>query len=188
MRAAPAVALVALLGTTTSAAAVCSVFDGRPCAPSVCSVFDGEPCQPDHGFPLGQGLVLTVRSLNQETGERGPDGQRPGGPLNTLNDLFAALRACWVPPPLAEARPGMEISVRLSFTRKGEIMGEPLFTFVTAGVSAEHRGIYQRAVAAALSRCAPLPLTDGLGGAIAGRPISIRFIDQRNQRGAGARP
>ena len=83
---------------------------------------------------------------------------------------------------------GMEISVRLSFTRKGEVMGEPLFTFVTAGVSAEHRGIYQRAVAAALSRCAPLPLTDGLGGAIAGRPISIRFIDQRNQRGAGARP
>jgi hypothetical protein len=146
-------------------------------------VFDGEPCQPDYGFPLGQGLVLTVRSLNQETGERKPDG-----PLNTLNDLFAALRACWVPPPLAEARPGMEISVRLSFTRKGEVMGEPLFTFVTAGVSAEHRGIYQRAVAAALSRCAPLPLTDGLGGAIAGRPISIRFIDQRNQRGAGARP
>ena len=177
-----AVAWVALLGATTSAAAVCSVFDGRPCAPGVCSVFDGEPCQPDYGFPLGQGLRLTVQSRSED------GGRRPEGKLNTLNDVFAALRACWVPPPLAEARPGMEISMRLSFTRKGEVMGEPRFTFVTPGVSAEHRGAYQRAVAAAVSRCAPLPLTDGLGGAIAGRPVSIRFIDQRNQRGAGARP
>jgi hypothetical protein len=183
MRARLAVAAVALLGAPLPASAVCSVFDNRPCTPSVCSVFDGEPCQPDYGFPLGQALRLTVQSRNEAA-----DGRRPEGKLNTLNDVFAALRACWVPPPLAEARPGMEISVRLSFNRKGEVMGEPLFTFVTPGVSPEHRGAYQRAVAAALSRCAPLPFTDGLGGAIAGRPVSIRFIDQRNQRGAGARP
>src|SRR5688572_24656759 len=114
MRAPLAVAAVALIGAPVPAFAVCSVFDNRPCTPSVCSVFDGEPCQPDYGFPLGQGLRLTVQSRNETSDGRGPAGQKPEGKLNTLNDVFAALRACWVPPPLAEARPGMEISVRLS--------------------------------------------------------------------------
>ncbi len=142
-------------------------------------MFDPGPCQPDYGFPYGQGLRLNVQRREQPA-------RKPDGPLDTIQDIFAALRGCWLPPPLASARPGMEISVRLSFTRKGEIMGEPHFTFVTRDVSSDHRATYQRAVVDALNRCAPLPFTDGLGGAIAGRPISIRFIDQRNQRGAGA--
>jgi hypothetical protein len=32
----------------------------------------------------------------------------------------------------------------------------------------------------ALERCAPMPLSKGMAGAIAGRPIAIRFIDDRN--------
>jgi hypothetical protein len=35
------------------------------------------------------------------------------------------------------------------------------------------------AITAALERCTPLPFTDGLGGAVAGRPIAIRFVDNR---------
>jgi hypothetical protein len=31
----------------------------------------------------------------------------------------------------------------------------------------------------ALARCQPLPLTNGLGGAIAGRPFVISIIDDR---------
>jgi hypothetical protein len=34
-------------------------------------------------------------------------------------------------------------------------------------------------VAAALKRCTPLHFSDGMGGAVAGRPIAVRFVDNR---------
>ena len=42
--------------------------------------------------------------------------------------------------------------------------------------------VYREAVTTALERCTPLPFTDGLGGAVAGRPITVRFIDDRNSK------
>jgi hypothetical protein len=41
------------------------------------------------------------------------------------------------------------------------------------------RDLYRDAVNAALSRCTPLHFSKGMGGAIAGRPIAIRFVDNR---------
>jgi hypothetical protein len=38
-------------------------------------------------------------------------------------------------PDYDVARPGMQITVRLAFTRDGAILGEPRFTFTTPGVS-----------------------------------------------------
>jgi hypothetical protein len=157
--------------------AFCSVLDGRPCAPSFCSVLDAEPCIPDYGTPLGQGLRLTVQTRSTDTP---PAASHE--PLNTIQDVFAALRACWLPPAAADARRGTEITVVLSFTRAGEILGEPRFTYFSRGLPVETRAAYQRAVADALKRCAPLPFTPKLGGALAGRPISIRFIDAREFR------
>jgi len=99
--------------------------------------------------------------------------------LNTIQDVFAAFRACWMPPPLDQARPGMEVTVRFSFNRNGEILGEPRFTFVTRDVSDDVRAVYKRAVADTLSRCTPLTFTPALGNALAGRPFALRFIDDR---------
>ena len=50
--------------------------------------------------------------------------------LNTLVDVAAALETCWLAnePPLAQSRPGMNVTVMLNFTRTGEIFGEPRFT------------------------------------------------------------
>jgi hypothetical protein len=76
----------------------------------------------------------------------------------------------------------MEISVRLSFNRAGAILGEPRFTFLTRGVSPQVKATYQRAVVATLNRCTPLRLTPQLGGALAGRPFRIHFIDTRGFR------
>jgi hypothetical protein len=100
-------------------------------------------------------------------------------PLNTIQDVVAALRACWLPPPIEQAKPGMEISVRFSFNVAGEIIDKPRFTYATAGVSPAMKESYQRAVTATLKRCTPLPFTAALGSALAGRPFSIRFIDDR---------
>jgi hypothetical protein len=82
---------------------------------------------------------------------------------------------------LDQAHEGMEISVRLSFTRAGGVLGEPRFTYRTPGVSQQVRAAYERAVAATLARCTPLRFTPELGGALAGRPFAIRFIDNRSR-------
>jgi hypothetical protein len=44
------------------------------------------------------------------------------------------------------------------------------------------RGIYRRAVDATLERCTPMPFSKEMGGAVAGRPVSIRFVDDREER------
>jgi hypothetical protein len=170
-------ATAGLLATApgSPAQAVCSVFDHRPCTPTFCSVFDHHPCLPDVPYPFGDGLRLTIQSRDQPAG-------RPAKPLNTIQELFDALGACWVPPPIDQSSPGTQITIRFSLNRAGAIIGEPRFTYSTPALSQEVKSAYQRAVTAALSRCTPLPLSAGLGGAIAGRPISTRFIDDRGLR------
>ena len=41
------------------------------------------------------------------------------------------------------------------------------------------RDKYRDAIDQALKRCTPLHFTDAMGGAVAGRPIAIRFVDER---------
>ena len=106
--------------------------------------------------------------------------------LNTLNDIGMALETCWEGnlPPLAQARPGMMVTVMLTFTRTGALLGEPRFMFTTHEASPETRALYQRAAVAAINTCTPLPFSDGLGNAAAGRPFTFSFVDRRNQKGA----
>ena len=44
---------------------------------------------------------------------------------------------------------------------------------------ADVRDVYRDAVDAALKRCTPLYFSNSMGGAVAGRPIAIRFVDTR---------
>jgi hypothetical protein len=155
--------------------AQCSVFDPYPCAPAVCSVFRRGPCFPEFDAPIGQDLRLTIESRNEESG----GAHKPEHDLNTLREVFAALRACWIPPAKDEARRGMQMSVRFSFKRNGEIIGKPRVTYVSPDAPEKARKVYREAVAAAIARCTPMPFTPGLGGAVAGRPIAIRFTDNR---------
>jgi hypothetical protein len=110
--------------------------------------------------------------------------QSPRQPLNTLTDVIAALRACWAPPPIDQSRPGMQITVQMSFRRNGELFGQPRITFESVGASDDERLAYRIAVAKMLKRCAPLPFTDALGNAIAGRPLTMRLIDNRKLKEA----
>ena len=76
----------------------------------------------------------------------------------------------------------MQMTVRLSFKRDGEMFGQPRLTYATPGSSTDTRKTYRDAIDAALARCTPLTLTKGLGGAIAGRPINIRYVDDRGEQ------
>ena len=104
--------------------------------------------------------------------------------LNTMKDMGAALQACWVPPPIDQSRPGMQITVQMSFKRNGELLGQPRITFESAGASDDERLAYRLTVAEMLKRCSPLPFTDALGNAVAGRPFTMRFIDDRKLKQA----
>jgi hypothetical protein len=186
--AAPGMASVAWSQTPQSQ---CSVLSGRPCHPSFCGVFHGGPCLPYYLPPIGEDLRLTIVSSDD-----GPPDNTPGAaksdqagseadtadehPLDSIGAMFAALRACWVPPPKDEARPGMEYTIRFAFKRDGEIVAPPRVTYASHDAPADVRDVYRDAVNAALKRCTPLHFTDGMGGAVAGRPIAVRFVDNRS--------
>jgi hypothetical protein len=83
-----------------------------------------------------------------------------------------------VPPPKDEARHGMEYTIRFAFKRDGEVIA-PRMTYATRDAQAALRDIYREAIDAALQRCTPLHFSAGMAGAVAGRPIAIRFVDER---------
>jgi hypothetical protein len=164
----------------------CSVLSGRPCTPSFCSVFNHGPCIPEIDYPYGENLQLTIQTVPTKDDEG--KYQRPDHDLDTIGDLFSELRSCWSPPPPDVARQGMQMSVRFSFKRSGEMIGPPRLTFATSGVPADTRETYLKAINASLDACVPLKFTDGLGGALAGRPIAIRYVDNRELNKAQDRP
>ena len=95
-------------------------------------------------------------------------------PLHSIRDVIERLHRCWKPPPRAQARP-VDITVIVSFNREGAILGRPRVTYETEGASDNDRLAYRIAAMEALQRCTPLPFSQGLGGAVAGRPFAIRF-------------
>ncbi|OJU27252.1 MAG: hypothetical protein BGN91_01650 [Nitrobacter sp. 62-13] len=96
-----------------------------------------------------------------------------------LAALSARLKQCWKPPALPRGNPGMEITVQFTFKRDGNLLGHPRITYETRDATDDERIIYRTAVMEALQRCVPMPFTPGMGGAIAGRPLTIRFDDRR---------
>jgi len=166
------------IDATPFAHAPCSVLSGEPCAPSFCSVFNHGPCIPEIDYPLGQNLQLTIQSVPSR--DDAAKYRKPDHDLDTIGDLFAALRACWSPPPAEDAREGMQMSVLFSFKRSGEIIAAPRVTYSTRDVPQQTRELYRKAITASLDACAPLKFSGGLGGALAGRPIMIRYVDNRD--------
>src|SRR5262249_34647486 len=109
-------------------------------------------------------------------------------PIESIHDLFDALRACWEPPAREQAQEGTQMSVRFSFKRTGEIIAAPFVTYATPGIKPGTRQLYRDAINGALARCKPLPFSKSFSAAIAGRPISIRYIDDRVLNADSSRP
>jgi hypothetical protein len=122
------------------------------------------------------GEVLVIAALAGSAA-----AQSPRAPINTLNELEAALLACWEPPPIEQSRPGMQITVLMSFKRNGELFGQPRIIFQSRDASDAERAPYRTAVAEMLKRCASLPFTEALGNALAGAPLTMRFVDDRER-------
>jgi hypothetical protein len=93
--------------------------------------------------------------------------------------VFARLRTCWRPPPASSANPDIDITVIVSFNRAGDILGHPRITYESAQATDNDRLIYRIAVMEALQRCTPMPFTEGMAGAVAGRPFTIQFRNRK---------
>jgi hypothetical protein len=100
---------------------------------------------------------------------------------NTIQEMFEKLKQCWKPPRLPPSHAGMEVTVLFSFTRSGEILGHPRITYESPDATDDDRLQYRIAVMKTLEACTPMPFTDGLGNAVAGRPFTVRFDDRRHK-------
>jgi hypothetical protein len=98
--------------------------------------------------------------------------------VNTIRDVFARFRSCWKPPAASRAKP-IDITVIVSFDRAGAILGHPRITFESEEASDNDRLEYRIAVMEALQRCTPMPFTESMAGAVAGRPFAVQFHNRK---------
>src|SRR6266567_1591920 len=100
--------------------------------------------------------------------------------LDTIKDVITRIHSCWRPTPLSAANP-IDITVIVSFNREGVILGHPRITYESEQASDNDRLAYRIAVMETLQRCTPLPFTESLGGAVAGRPFAIPFRTRKRE-------
>jgi len=99
--------------------------------------------------------------------------------VNTIAELFARIRTCWRPPDATLAHPDIDITVIVSFNRAGEILGRPRVTYESEQADDNDRLQYRIAAMEALQRCVPMPFTEAMAGAAAGRPFAIGFHNRK---------
>jgi hypothetical protein len=106
--------------------------------------------------------------------------QAEPGQVNTIREAFQRFWSCWKPPPASQANP-IDITVIVSFNRAGEILGRPRITYESEQATENDRLQYRIAVMEALQRCTPMPFTESMAGAVAGRPFAVQFHNRKPQ-------
>lgn len=94
--------------------------------------------------------------------------------VDSIKEAYARFGRCWKPPPASRAN-AIDITVIVSFNRAGEILGRPRITYESEHATDNDRLMYRIAVMETLQRCTPMPFTESMAGAIAGRPFAIQF-------------
>ncbi len=125
---------------------------------------------PDASIRFATALLLLISSGH---------ARAEPGPVNTISEAFARFRACWRPPAGPNVNPDMDITVIVSFRRDGSIFGHPRITYESPEATDDDRRMYRIAVMETLQRCTPMPFTEGMAGAIAGRPFAIQFRSRK---------
>ena len=99
--------------------------------------------------------------------------------VNTIREAIARLGSCWRPPPASRANPGIDITVLVSFNRAGAILGHPRISYESEQADDNDRVQYRIAVMETLQRCTPMPFTESMAGAVAGRPFAVQFHNRK---------
>ncbi|UCI05430.1 hypothetical protein [Mesorhizobium sp. B1-1-8] len=93
-------------------------------------------------------------------------------PIDTLEEMSAAIFACWQPPP---GTAGMSLTLLFSLRRNGTLIGKPRATYSNLGPDEKLNRAFVASVLKALDTALPLPFSESMGGAIAGRVLAPRF-------------
>jgi hypothetical protein len=88
-----------------------------------------------------------------------------------VHGIATGIAACWRPPHDDD-----QVTVRLSFTREGAVIGEPRIVFVQSSGGSADDSVLARSMLTAIHDCTPLHFSARLGSAIAGQVLDIRFI------------
>ncbi|MDX8445548.1 hypothetical protein RFN31_08015 [Mesorhizobium sp. VK3C] len=92
--------------------------------------------------------------------------------LNTMNEVGAALQACWTPP----ANSGnSSVTLSFSFKRDGTLIGPPKPTAIKVSGNDKARQAYVDAATAALRNCLPLSFSPDLAKGIPGKVFTLQF-------------
>lgn len=103
-------------------------------------------------------------------------------PADNLATLWRDLGACATLDGVPPGAVGSEVTVLFSLKRDGSLLGRPRITHSRLVGNESDRRDFVAAALSAVSRCLPIPITDGLGGAIAGRPLNVRLTSRKPER------
>ena len=93
-------------------------------------------------------------------------------PLVTrVHGIATGLAACWRPPHDDD-----QVTVRVSFTRDGALIGEPRIVYARSSSGAADNSGLAQSMLTAVRDCTPLHFSSRLGSAIAGQVLDIRFV------------
>jgi hypothetical protein len=108
-----------------------------------------------------------------------PLGPAKAAPADTLRDLFKALNECLLKAPAGIV--GSEITIVFSLKRDGSLLGKPRISHARLLGDVDAQRSFAAGALAAFGRCLPLSVTNGLGSAIAGRPLSARVVSRAHE-------
>ncbi|HXE23679.1 MAG TPA: hypothetical protein VN637_02190 [Roseiarcus sp.] len=91
--------------------------------------------------------------------------------IASVHGIATGIAACWRP-----AHNRDQVTVRVSFTREGAVIGEPRIVFVKSAGGRADDAALGRSMLTAIRHCAPLNFSAQLGSAIAGQVLDIHFI------------
>jgi len=153
----------------------------------------GSLIQPSPIPYIGGGFIMQgTKKPGDATPAMGPQSQaqapagdaEQGRAIDKPNAIPQRILACWSPP--AGSSGDVEVTVRLSFSKTGDIVGKPRVTYVKAAGDESLRKAVSASILTAIQSCVPLRFTPGLGQAIAGRSFAIRFIAPATRKPAGS--
>ena len=98
-------------------------------------------------------------------------------PANSLRELYTSVGQC-IQKPTGVA--GSEITIVFSLKRDGSLLGKPRISHAKLlGDPSAQRFVAD--VLVAFAKCLPINITEGLGGAVAGRPLVFRIMSRARE-------
>jgi hypothetical protein len=98
-------------------------------------------------------------------------------PLKTMDEVAAAIQACWKPPA---GTSGSAVTLSFSFNRNGKLIGPPMATAINVPGDEAARQAFVQAATNALEQCVPFSFSPTLAAGIGGTVFTMQFASPAN--------